>query len=406
MKNNAFFLLLLFLSFIAKSSYSQDFWEIVTTPDTANLVSMTINSNGDIFLGSNGVYLSQDNGETWEFKGIYGKTILAIAIDSVGNIFAGSTFKIYKSADYGETWNVVYYDLTNIISLCPASPGLIFAGGQGPFGVIRSRDYGETWDTVFALFDNEGTNDFALASDGTVYAGTTDYLPQGGGVLQSSDSGDTWELIGLHNHYIKALALNSMGTLYAGSAGYIGGIFAKEQSSSEWTLLKGAVWVASVVINNSDDIYIGCQYDYYPGGVYYSIDYGNTWTQANSGLISNDVDMIFLSPDQYLYAIGDNTLYRSFNPTVSIDNLDINNTITVFPNPFINEITFQYTPEKYTNFSINIYSACGTLIESFMIEGKHKVDYRINGQNWSPGLYYYIIENGNRSYSGKIIKIK
>ena len=410
MKNNAFFLLLLLLSFIAKTSYSQDFWEIVPTPDTANLVSMTINSNGDIFLGSNGVYLSQDNGETWEFKGIYGKTILAIAMDSVGNIFAGSTFKIYKSSDYGETWNVVYYDLTNIISFGPASPGLIFAGGQGPFGVIRSTDYGETWDTVLALFDNEGTKDFATTPDGTVYAGTTDYVEYGGGVYQSSDNGGTWELNGLHYHYIKALAINSYGTLYAGSTGYILGIFEKSQTGHNWTLLQGNVAVAAIIITQNNEIYIGCHYDGgVPGGCLFSSDYGQSWILLNSGLLSNDIDHLCLSPDQYLYAIGSNTLYRSVQPIVSINEINDCANISIYPNPFKADINIHVQPPFFytESVTIQIYSIEGKLYYYSHVPNKeNEYAIKIDSRRWPSGLYYYVIENDQTKISGKLLKFK
>ena len=85
----------------------------------------------------------------------------------------------------------------------------------------RSEDSGTTWTQI-----NDGLGTFlnvqALAIDSTspvnLYAGT-----DGGGVFQSTDSGDTWSAIGgsIANANVLSLALDpdTSTTLYAGTAG-------------------------------------------------------------------------------------------------------------------------------------------------------------------------------------------
>lgn len=178
MKKRHTYLMILFLISIINYSYTQDFWEIVPTPDTANPQSITINMNGDIFMGSDGVYLSQDTGETWALKGLLGKTILSIAVDSAGNIFAGTTGKLYKSNDYGNTWDLVLSNVFNVLSIAICNDGLMFAGM--PYYIFKSFDYGETWDTCYIFTGwEEYAYDFAYTALNTVYVGTTAFMGNG-----------------------------------------------------------------------------------------------------------------------------------------------------------------------------------------------------------------------------------
>ncbi len=52
--------------------YAQNFWEKTAGPDTTTILSLAINSSGDIFAGTNmdGVFRSTDNGNNWTNLGI------------------------------------------------------------------------------------------------------------------------------------------------------------------------------------------------------------------------------------------------------------------------------------------------------------------------------------------------
>ena len=221
MRNLRYKILILLAFFIAKPSFSQDFWEIVPTPDTANPWTITIHKNGDIFSGSNGVYLSHDTGETWEFKGLFGILAGSIAIDSLDNIFVGNGIQMYKSNDYGDNWDLVQNAPGSFpLAACPG--GVLLAGGKvNTIGYLfRSRDYGETWDTVF-IFPGiyEEITDMLISPNGIFYVSTTAWMGGGGGVYRSVSNEETLEHIGLLNHFVQAIAINSVGNLFAASFG-------------------------------------------------------------------------------------------------------------------------------------------------------------------------------------------
>jgi hypothetical protein len=417
MKNNAFFLLLLLLSFITKFSNSQDFWEIVPTPDTANPMTITIHNNGDIFSGSNGVYLSHDNGDTWEFKGLFGTVVGSIAIDSLDNVFAGTGSKIYKSTDYGDNWYQVNNTFGNNIPLAAGTNGLMFSGGGINIGyLLRSLDYGESWDTVF-IFPGafENVTDILLSPSGVFYFATTAYMGGGGGVYRSVDNGETVEFIGLLYHYVRALSLNSSGSLFAAVYGHhytgIGGCYIYDEINSDWLFLTDNLNAKGIVINSNDDIYLGVSNEAGGiGGVYRSLDGGETWQWINDGLSFNSIVGLFISPDDYIfpltYAIHE--LHKSINPTVSVINKQSDNIeVDLFPNPFVESLYLKINSSvSSNNCSLVVFDIKGALIKKmdFTNSGNARI-LTIDGSDWVPGVYFYRVIIGDYRHSGKIIKL-
>ncbi len=91
--------LTLLLSFAATSLIAQtDFWEQINTglipiELAGSVEDFAINSGGDIFAGTDGgVYRSNDNGDTWSQinSGLTNTSVQALAINSNGDIFAGT----------------------------------------------------------------------------------------------------------------------------------------------------------------------------------------------------------------------------------------------------------------------------------------------------------------------------
>jgi photosystem II stability/assembly factor-like uncharacterized protein len=414
MRNLRYKILILLLILIAKPSFSQDFWQIVPTPDTAHPRSMVFNKNGDIFMGSNGVYLSQDTGKTWEFKGIYGKTILSIAIDSVGNIFAGTTGYLYKSYDYGNTWNLVLPNVDNVLSIGICDNGLMFA--CMPFYIFRSFDYGETWDTSYILPGwQEEANDFAFKPPNTIYVSSTAWMGNGGGVYRSIDYGNTWEHIGLFNYYVQAITLNSSGELFAAVYGHhytgIGGCYLYDETNLNWIALTDDLNVSDISINSEYTIFLGISDEVGgPGGVYRSLDGGETWQWINSGLSANSIIKMWLSPDEHAYALtyASYTLNRSINPTVMVIDEDIITfKIEAFPNPSSEIIYFKISQVlPALKGSLMIFNIKGDLILKMDLKNTQNSQIiPINTEEWPSGTYCYRIILNNNGQCGKIIKV-
>jgi len=147
-------------------------------------VSALATSGGRVFAGTlgNGMWVSIDNGVSWERsgRGLPANASIHTLVSQGKTLFAGATTGLWRSLDNGGKWVKVNLGAT----------------GNAPINAVLPK----------------GAN---------IYVGTG-----GGGVLISIDDGKTWKAFndGLTNQYILSL-VNHRGRLYAGTKG--GGIFMK-----------------------------------------------------------------------------------------------------------------------------------------------------------------------------------
>ncbi len=184
-------------------------------------------------------------------------------------------------------------------------------------GVWKSIDAGRVW---FPVFDSQpvasiGAIAVAPSSPDTVYVGSgestlRDSVGYGNGMYKSTDAGKTWTHIGLDDtQHIGKIAVDprnpdiafvaAIGHLYAANPER--GVFRTTDGGKSWKkiLYKDEnVGAVEVVIDptNSQIVYAGLWntrrtpwFTYAPtngpgGGIYKSVDGGNTWTQLTNGL--------------------------------------------------------------------------------------------------------------------------
>ncbi len=318
-------ILLLFTQFCFSQPAKQeqdDFWVGLEKPTQDMVFSLAVNSITEVYAGTvNGVYLTNNDSNSWILTGLEGITSYSLHVHSNGNVFAGTGGfnTIYRLNNFDEDWTPVFSCISNIISFASSSNNDIFAGSGGDYGVLRSTNNGDDWEQLLTLTDTEQTNAILPFGNNQVFIGTTDFMG-GGGVYRSMDNGDTWEHVGLHNEYISSLAINSTGVLFAGSRGHHeysrGGVFRSVDNGITWEEVAINVLVTSMVIDPNDVLYIGCTLEHGgQGGVFRSLDNGDTWELIVTGMgVYLDVDGLSLSPDGYLYAYSRWTLHRSVEP--------------------------------------------------------------------------------------------
>lgn len=80
-----------------------------------------------------------------------------------------------------------------------------------------------------------------------------------------------------------------------------------------------------------------------------------------------------------------------------------------FPNPVISNTTISYTLPSETNVKLEIFDASGrvvnTLVNEIQSAGKKEVNWNrtnSNGENVSPGIYFYTITAGNKHITKKM----
>ena len=171
------------------------------------------------------------------------------------------------------------------IAADPLDPNRLWAGFYDSGGLAMSTDGGQTWTTEAAgLADNPVFDLLALPSTNSksgvvLWAATRD------GLMQSNDSGASWQLAtgNLPPASGFALAADDTGRLYAGFDD--NGIYWQTEDGVDWiplaegTPLASAAVFSLVVSANGRQIYAGT-----PGqGVWASSDRGQNWVAAYPG---------------------------------------------------------------------------------------------------------------------------
>jgi hypothetical protein len=147
------------------------------------------------------------------------------------NLFAGTLQNgVYLSTNNGTSWNSVSLGLLNSHIYSIAAIGTRLFAGTGGDGVFQSTDNGTSWNAVNAEFPNSNVK--ALAINGTnLFAGTSN-----DGIFLSTNYGANWidVNLGLTNKNVFALTISRTNIL-AGT--YEGGIW--KRPLSEVTAIKG-----------------------------------------------------------------------------------------------------------------------------------------------------------------------
>ena len=263
----------------------------------------------------NGVYKSNDGGQTWKNVGLAEtRQISRIVVDpnnpdivyvgALGHAYAPNEERgVFKSSDGGATWKQVLYKGPDLgvsdLAIAAGSPNILFAGMwnaqrppwssyaplQGPGSALyRSTDSGATWTQVSGngLPDGQwGRVGASVAPDGKrVYS-----LIEAGkssGLYRSDDGGNTWTLANGDSRltsrawYFNWLAVDPSDpdTVYVPNVAF----YRLDDAGKTLTIIRGApggddyhnVWVDP---KNPAHLIIGTDQ-----GTSLSLDHGATWT--------------------------------------------------------------------------------------------------------------------------------
>jgi hypothetical protein len=137
----------------------------------------------------------------------------------------------------------------------------------------------------------------------------------------------------------------------------------------------------------------------------------------------NTSDEMFLVYFHFmLYAPGDENInvdslnaawfdsLSNLNPASinTIEKDDLN--LSVYPNPFNNQTSINYTLKENAFVSLYIYDTRGVLVNKLVknnqVKGNHNIVWdgkNMNGNELTPGLYHYAIKINNKQTNGKVV---
>jgi photosystem II stability/assembly factor-like uncharacterized protein len=246
---------------------------------------------------------------------------------------------VYRSDDGGETWvNKGLDDSHHIgrIALHPTDPDVVYVAAMGHLwganeqrGLYRSVDGGETWERILFVDEDTGVVDVALdpSNPEIVYAASYQRRRRpfgfhgggpGGGLWKSTDGGDTWRNLtdlapanGLPEGEVGRIGISiyrsdprivyasvEQGLRYNASTAYEerkAGVYRSEDRGESWTHMSDwnprPMYASQILVDPSDD-----QRVYMVNAFSWSDDGGRNFTRARQSLHGDD-RFVWVNPE-------------------------------------------------------------------------------------------------------------
>lgn len=238
-----------------------------------------------------GLFISRDQGKTWQHRGWQESVRLFYAEMGADSILWGAAGNgVMRSADGGHTWKITTdWRVTEVlkVKVRPDLPSTVYAACA--YGVFKTTDHGQNWRKVLDRFSADILID--ASEPQTVLAAQEE------GISISRDGGDTWQLCGLSGKGIRVLA-QSPGVDKSWWAGTEDdGVFVSMDQGHTWQprnhgLNHSTVYAIAFHPTDAKKIYLGT----HEGGVYGSTDGGANWQRLCSGLGNAVVHSLVVLP--------------------------------------------------------------------------------------------------------------
>lgn len=402
--------------------FSQNFWEQLYFPDTVHIRCITTNESGDIFVGvgydnqTGGVYRSTDNGQSWDLaydNGVFG--VLSIAINEEGYIYVGKNGfdRFIVSKDNGESWENIELpspSYGNVLRIFCVGQDTIYISTWETMGsfITYSFNGGATWQYSYVNdHPNEYVSDIDISSTGEIFVSTNGFFWDQGGVYKSDDAGENWEYVGLLNHQVHTLELNSNNEVFTGDWWVINndwpGIHALYEGTNTFDLIFDAYYVTDIVIDPNETIYAAAN-----EGVVYSLDNGLSFNQIEDNL-STTIEFLHIGSNGYLYGIRFNRIVKSIDPIITgTSNLYYNrktDLVITYPNPTYNILKVYLSSKSITdNFcKVYIYDVYGKVV--YKNEDNFNSNcFSMDVSLFAAGYYLVVIRQNDKIYKSSFVK--
>ncbi len=365
-----------------------------------------VSSNGaaDLVVHNNTIYSStgfkSSDGSNWtsmtNFNGGNCLTVYENTLFSGGN---GSTF--YKSTDDGATWTMVSgrSGLTSVTMTSIYKDGSNYVYGTTGGGKWQySTDNGSNWsgsDIVWGVSVGNIGPDFVKLNNVL-------YSCAYSNVFKSTDNGKNWDTT---RAFGQTNSICAQGTdLYC--AGYGSGVFKSSDAGASWTCKLGCAPTSTEkssarVISSGTSIFVGGAL----GKVNQSTDGGDSWINlSGDGTVLGTTELVadLAVFNNQLYASTAQGIYRRdiSGGTTSVDKLEDNLTLSVYPNPVQNDVSISVNNVLTIN-SVTIKNLQGQQVYSGSnIQNNAKLDI----STLSQGIYFIEVVSNDKTAIKKVIK--
>jgi photosystem II stability/assembly factor-like uncharacterized protein len=298
-------------------------WQTIPAMHGKSIRAMAMyKGDSDVLVAGalDGVYRSKDGGDTWERLSPANsadiKNIESIAIDpkDPNTVYAGTWHLAWKTSDGGANWqhiNKGMIDDSDVFSVIVDhdNPQVVFASACS--GIYKSETAGNLFSKIQGIpFSARRTR--VLKQDPTneniVYAGTTE------GLWKSTDLGRMWKRVSNPEVVVNDVMVDPRDSNHVLLATDRSGVMASLDGANSWTTSNHGYahrYVSAILADNknANTLYVGLVNDREFGGVFYSNDAGQNWSQKAAGLGGKDVFALKQAPSGTLLAGTNHGVY-------------------------------------------------------------------------------------------------
>lgn len=243
-------------------------------PENADTLFLTFTSYFEINECNQGVYISENGGQTWNFtpanlEGIDQLRILNIQTQPVEIIYRSiriseQSFILYKSLDRGQTWSLILNNRCFAITIDPTNPEKLFCGADGQ--LMLTEDGGKTWSSAL---ETDGWLVAIAFSSNAIFVGEM----MGNGLYISDDGGREWKE---QNSGMGGIYFNLHVNFAQSSNWYAeeeAGVFHSSDLGQTWDLVDDRGWLTALGSDGNTIYRLG------GNGILRSKDAGKTWVE-------------------------------------------------------------------------------------------------------------------------------
>jgi photosystem II stability/assembly factor-like uncharacterized protein len=292
-------------------------------------VNSLLSHGSDLFAGTGGrgIFVSPDNGVSWTAvnTGLTERGFFVSALEVSGRrLLAGTSDGLFASADNGLNWFSSNDGLiATTINALAVEGGNIFAGTGH---VFLTSDNGAIWNKVSSELPSMSYIETFLLNDSSFFAVTLEH-----GIFRSRDKGRSWTTVssGLTTLYLGTMVAQK-NHLFIPS---LDGLFLSADDGDTWSRILDR-YVSSIVFSDSN-LFAAVPNE----GVYLSQNYGVDWTPVNAGLTNLSVRQLGRSGPNLFLTTSIGLIFLSTNEGASWE---------VFYSPLDNQtVNFFMDTDKY-----------------------------------------------------------
>ena len=310
-------------------------WVIITTSFTFRSCAMSANGQYQVGINASSIiYYSSNYGQTWTAASTSGLSLYRIAMSASGQYITAvpqnaSAVAVYYSSNYGQTWTATSqtFVANNSTTVCMSASGQYQSFCTWTTGIWNSSNYGVTW-TQSSASTALNYSTICCSASGQ-YLCVAVYNAPSQGIYYSSNYGQTWTLSTPSTFYYtpyQGICMSASGQ-YVTAALFLGtnngagggGIIYSSNYGQTWTQSASItnVWTVICAMSASGQYQIAGSNSSggtNPNSAFYSTNYGVTWTLANTFTTSFFCIAMSANGQYILGSVLDTSIIQSITP--------------------------------------------------------------------------------------------